>query len=142
MSRDTGEGGDVEVVGFSAVAKQFYKARGPQLHTPTYRGKPPEVDLLARKRGIEKYFETYGVTRSREKVSLAADLLEGDSGRNGEEWALDVRAGRHGVYVERADRETAREISTSGRRDAGGRAMEAATTDRKASGVSGLCVQG
>ena len=28
VSRDTGEGGDVEVVGFSAVAKQFYKARG------------------------------------------------------------------------------------------------------------------
>ena len=81
VSRDTGEGGDVEVVGFSAAAKQFYKARGPQLHTPTYRGEPSEVDLLAWKRGIEKYFETYGVTRSREKVSLAADLLEGEAAK-------------------------------------------------------------
>ena len=57
------------------------------------------------------------------------------------EWALDVGVGRHGVYVGRADRETAREISTSGRRDAGSRAMEAVTTDRKRSWVCGLRVQ-
>ena len=81
VSRDTREGGDVEVVGFSAAAKQFYKARGPQLHTPTYRGELSEVDLLAWKLGIEKYFETYGVTRSREKVSLVADVLEGEAAK-------------------------------------------------------------
>ena len=81
VSRDIGEGDDVEVVGFSAVAKEFYKARGPQLHTPTYRGEPSEVDLLAWKRGIEKYFETYWVSRLREKVSLAADLLEGEAAK-------------------------------------------------------------
>ena len=80
-SRERNESDDVEIVGFSAAAKQFYKARGPQLHTPTYRGEPSEVDLLAWKRGIEKYFETYGVSRSREKVSLAADLLEGEAAR-------------------------------------------------------------
>jgi len=77
----TEESDSVEVVGFSAAAKQFYKARGPQLHTPTYRGEPSEVDLLAWKRGIEKYFETYGVSRPREKVSLAADLLEGEAAK-------------------------------------------------------------
>ena len=72
---------DVEIVGFSTAAKQFYKARGPQLQTPVYRGESSEVDLLAWKRGIEKYFETYGVVRQREKVSLAADLLEGDAAK-------------------------------------------------------------
>ena len=29
VSRDAGEGNDIEVVGFSAAAKQFYKAKGP-----------------------------------------------------------------------------------------------------------------
>ena len=72
---------DVEVVGFSTAVKQFYKARGPQLQTPAYRGESSEVDLLAWKRGIEKYFETYGVSRQREKVSLAADLLEGEAAK-------------------------------------------------------------
>ena len=72
---------DIEITGFSTAAKQFYKARGPQLQTPVYRGESSEVDLLAWKRGIEKYFETYGVTRQREKVSLAADLLEGEAAK-------------------------------------------------------------
>ena len=81
VSREIGGSSDVEIVRFSAAAKQFYKARGPQLHTPSYRGEPSEVDLLAWKRGIEKYFETYGVSRPREKVSLAADLLEGEAAK-------------------------------------------------------------
>ena len=34
VSREIGGSSDVEIVGFSAAAKQFYKARGPQLHTP------------------------------------------------------------------------------------------------------------
>ena len=72
---------DLEIVGFSVAAKQFYKARGPQLQTPVYRGESSEVDLLAWKRGIEKYFETYRVVRQREKVSLAADLLEGEAAK-------------------------------------------------------------
>ena len=72
---------EVEIVGFSSAAKQFYKARGLQIQTPAYRGEPSEVDLLAWKRGIEKYFETYGVTRAREKVSLVADLLEGEAAK-------------------------------------------------------------
>ena len=72
---------DVEVVGFSTAAKQFYKAWGPQLQTPAYRGESSEVDLLAWKRGIEKYFETYGVSRQREKALLAADLLEGEAAK-------------------------------------------------------------
>ena len=66
VSRHNEEGGrseNIEIVGFSSAAKQFYKVRGPQLHTPVYRGEPSEVDLLAWKRGIEKYFETYGVSR-------------------------------------------------------------------------------
>lgn len=57
------------------------RARGPQLQTPSYRGEASEVDLLAWKRGTEKYFETYGVSREREKVSLAADLLEGEAAK-------------------------------------------------------------
>ena len=73
--------GDIEITGFSTAAKQFYKARGPQLQMPVYRGESSEVDLLAWKRGIEKYFEMYGVTRQREKVSLAADLLEGGAAK-------------------------------------------------------------
>ena len=84
VSRHHEDGGgseDIEIVGFSSAAKQFYKAQGPQLHTPVYRGEPSEVDLLAWKRGIEKYFETYGVSRQREKVSLAADLLEGEAAK-------------------------------------------------------------
>ena len=79
--KPTGDENEVEIVGFSAAAKQFYKARGPQIQTPTYRGEPSEVDLLAWKRGIEKYFETYGVTRPCEKVSLAADLLDGEAAK-------------------------------------------------------------
>ena len=81
VSREIGGSSDVEIVRFSAAAKQFYKARGPQLHTPPYRGEPSEVDLLAWKRGIEKYFETYGVSRPCEKVSLVADLLEGEAAK-------------------------------------------------------------
>ena len=54
---------DVEITGFLIAAKQFYKARGLQIQTLVYRGEPSEVDLLAWKRGIEKYFETYGVMR-------------------------------------------------------------------------------
>ena len=38
---------DIEITGFSTTAKQFYKARGPQLQTPVYRGESSEVDLLA-----------------------------------------------------------------------------------------------
>ena len=81
VSGDNGRSEEVEVTGFSAVAKQLYKVRGLQLHTPTYRGEPSEVDLLAWKHGIKKYFETYSVTRPREKVSLAADLLEGEAAK-------------------------------------------------------------
>ena len=51
------------------------------------------------------------------------------------EWALDVGTGWHGVYMGRADRETAREISTSRRRDAGSWTVEEVTTDRKCSWV-------
>ena len=51
------------------------------MQTPVYRGESSEVDLLAWKRGIEKYFEMYGVVRQREKVSLAADLLEGEAAK-------------------------------------------------------------
>ena len=72
---------DVEITGFSTAAKQFYKARGPQIQMPVYRGELSEVDLLAWKRGIEKYFETYSVIRLREKVSLGADLLEGEAAK-------------------------------------------------------------
>ena len=61
VSGDSGldKSDDIKVVGFSTAAKQLYKARGPQLHTPIHRGELSEVDLLAWKRGIEKYFETY-----------------------------------------------------------------------------------
>ena len=54
---------DLEIVGFSAATKQFYKVRGLPVHTPVYRGESSEVDLLAWKRGIEKYFKTYRVIR-------------------------------------------------------------------------------
>ena len=81
VSGDNGGSEEVEVTGFSAAAKQFYKAWGPQLHTLTYRGELSEVDLLAWKHRIEKYFETYSVTWPREKVSLAADLLEGEAAK-------------------------------------------------------------
>ena len=68
LQQDTADRDDeVEITGFSTAAKQFYKARGPQLQTPAYRGEPSEVDLLAWKRGIEKYFETYGVARARKR---------------------------------------------------------------------------
>ena len=45
---------------------------------PCYKGELSEVDLFAWKRGIEKYFETYRIVVEREKVTMAADTLEGE----------------------------------------------------------------
>ena len=69
------------MVGFSQEAKQFYKAQGKHLQMPCYRGESSEVDLFAWKRGIEKYFETYGIVVEREKVTMAADTLEGEASK-------------------------------------------------------------
>ena len=69
------------VGGFSHEAKQFYKAQGKHLQMPCYRGESSEVDLFAWKRGIEKYFETYGIVVEREKVTMAADTLEGEAAK-------------------------------------------------------------
>ena len=68
-------------VGFSQEAKQFYKAQGKHLQMPCYKGESSEVDLFAWKRGIEKYFETYGIVVEREKVTMAADTLEGEAAK-------------------------------------------------------------
>ena len=66
------------VGGFSQEAKQFYKAQGKHLQLLYYQGESSEVDLFAWKRGMEKYFETYGIVVEREKVTMAAGTLEGD----------------------------------------------------------------
>ena len=123
VSRDLGGSNDVEVVGFSTAAKQFYKARGPQLHIPAYRGEPSEVDLLAWKREIEKYFETYRVSRPREKVSLAADLPRRRSSKVVER-ALDVGPRLHHHNMGGIDREVKRKILAPRRRDASRRTVE------------------
>ena len=68
-------------LGFSQEAKQFYKAQGKHLQMPCYKGESSEVDLFAWKRGIEKYFETYGIVVEREKVTMAADTLEGEAAK-------------------------------------------------------------
>ena len=65
--------------GFSAAAKQFYKATGKFMQVPTYRGETSEVELLAWIRGTERYFATYGIHQEREKVTIAADLLGGEA---------------------------------------------------------------
>ena len=71
----------VEGLGFSAEAKQFYKAQGKNLQPPCYRGESSEVDLFAWKRGIERYFETYGIVIDRERVTVAADTLDGEAAK-------------------------------------------------------------
>ena len=70
-----------ETLGFSAEAKQFYKAQGKNLQPPCYRGESSEVDLFAWKRGIERYFETYGIVIERERVTVAADTLDGEAAK-------------------------------------------------------------
>ena len=75
------KGSSTEVLGFSTEAKQFYKAQGKNLQPPCYRGEPSEVDLFAWKRGIERYFETYGIVIERERVTLAADTLDGEAAK-------------------------------------------------------------
>ena len=81
--REVEEGNEMEGihVGFSQEAKQFYKAQGKHLQMPCYKGESSEVDLFAWKRGIEKYFETYGIVVEREKVTMAADTLEGEAAK-------------------------------------------------------------
>ena len=79
MSSASDHGG--AVVGFSHEAKQFYKVQGKHLQMPCYKGESSEVDLFAWKRGIEKYFETYGIVVEREKVTMAADTLEGEAAK-------------------------------------------------------------
>ena len=65
--------------GFSAAAKQFYKATGKFMQVPTYRGESSEVEFLAWIRGTERYFDTYGIHQERERVTIAADLLGGEA---------------------------------------------------------------
>ena len=65
--------------GFSAAAKQFYKATGKFIQVPIYRGESTEVEFLAWIRGTERYFATYGIHQEREKIAIAADLLGGEA---------------------------------------------------------------
>ena len=68
-----------EEEGFSAAAKQFYKATGKFMQVPVYRGETSEVDFMAWTRGTERYFSTYGIHQEKEKVAIAADLLGGEA---------------------------------------------------------------
>ena len=65
--------------GYSPQAIQFYRTSGKYLRPKKYKGDPSEVVLLSWKRGVERYFQTHGVTKENEKVGIGVDMLEGDA---------------------------------------------------------------
>ena len=65
--------------GFSTAALRFYRATGRALPLPDYSGVSSEAAYLAWKRGVERHFRTYRVTKESEQVLIAADLLSGEA---------------------------------------------------------------
>ena len=69
----------VEITGYSSGALQFFKATTKYLKPPEYAGSTIEMDFKAWQRGVERYFETYGIEKEKERVTIAAALLTGDA---------------------------------------------------------------
>ena len=64
---------------YSPQAIQFYRTSGKYLRPKKYKGDPSELVLLSWKRGVERYFQTHGVTKENEKVGIGVEMLEGDA---------------------------------------------------------------
>ena len=69
----------VEITGYSAGALQFFKTTTKYLKPPEYAGSTIEMDFKAWQRGVERYFETYGIEKDKERVTIGAALLTGDA---------------------------------------------------------------
>ena len=89
--------------GYSPQAIQFYRTSGKYLRPKKYKGDPSEVVLLSWKRGVERYFQTHGVTKENEKVGIGVDMLEGDAEAWWETVWMSGRDGRYSTWSELLD---------------------------------------